>query len=632
MSIKNVTFRNSSCRSLNSFQNLQKLKEIFFKVPVNYEHSFEKLLADSKFSLQDEPINRDFFTYYTVKSNSDFKKSNGTKPSDTQSKILEFMKNCIFSNQLFGSCQETKTRNKACMCKPVKKDTDTEPKYGKHDETQCEVNNNVIKTRDKSFGSEDSKNNVPEEDISSKSKRRRETSKKKESGDFGITSSTNLTNFGLYGKERDPLKISKKEKESSTVSSSDNFSKDNYRKRNNSVDNQTKPTGKSVKEDEKAVNTSTFNKGNAKVITEACTVPWETRSCQLPKLVLHLPVDFTQFEPQSTRDDLKLVLCDSRRNECNCELQTEERKKKSKGMETDSVFRDGETTTDYDNLDPDTRAYPQKGKPKKKLFSCFKCCHKKSKNKKNQTECSDLCEREHQNVNTVSENKTKNVAKCCRCNKFDPESPMSGEQIDTLKLLIKMEAKQNYRQINILIKELNEQQEDIRKLRETYNRLIQYFPDIFEGKNAEGDYLSNEELKQNVKTLFEMCKELSVKINEIHRLSKDFNKNNSEILNNKYFHERPLSEKMLSVKPPVEDFSESSTTSKTEEDNSRFNGVSIPNRGEISESTGVSVTKNPHYVDELPEKLPKSERASVKKQTCPCEINSGIYSINNVKF
>ncbi|KAJ8941817.1 hypothetical protein NQ318_006794 [Aromia moschata] len=73
----------------------------------------------------------------------------------------------------------------------------------------------------------------------------------------------------------------------------------------------------------------------------------------------------------------------------------------------------------------------------------------------------------------ISDSHCKRCCKACTKNTIvlPPKPLISGDQADTLKTLIKMEAKQNYRQVNIILQELNDQKSEIKKLIDLYQGL-----------------------------------------------------------------------------------------------------------------------------------------------------------------
>ncbi|CAH1154133.1 unnamed protein product [Phaedon cochleariae] len=96
--------------------------------------------------------------------------------------------------------------------------------------------------------------------------------------------------------------------------------------------------------------------------------------------------------------------------------------------------------------------------------------------------CSCICcSKNEEETNTERSEQTASKTdpcKCPRCGKFDIEkltivSPgPNSYQDDCLKWVLKMEAKQNYRQIKCILKELKEQRQEIRGLHKRYTSLI----------------------------------------------------------------------------------------------------------------------------------------------------------------
>lgn len=602
----NVDLSHSSCPSLDSNQNLQKLKEIFFREATNYKQSLQKFFSDSQVALNDGPIKSEFFTYYTADPNTFLPKSDEQKASDTQSKLTEFLKNCIFSNHFFGNKNEPKTKNKACMCKPVRKrsNTNLEPINGRR---------NVESTVDRNTGG------IYDIYYSRKESIDEET-------------------------EAVPVKINE-EQEEKRKKVKDNDNQTNWRKR---------LIGSSKKDTVENVPEVNEKKIDAKTNIDATPAA----NGKKPKIILNLPIDLSQFYRESTDNQLKVILCDNKTQQCRCnfcgssdvhqrdrylaekhsrglltkesddEFQQPKSKSKLKGkfrkkernkrkrINTEKHFVDEETSVDEENL----QQFKEKKKKKSFLDYC-KCFNRKTKNKRSQANLSEGVDK-NVGTNGKHETKTKTFEKCCRCNKYDAYCPMSGDQVDTLKLLIKMEAKQNYRQINNIIKELNDQQDDIRKLREIYARIAEHFPKILGGNNANGDNFSNIELQQNIRKLFEMYKDLSHKINEIYRLSEDIVKRNSILSNAKTESDYTSHNKSTS-----DQMSQDSKLTKTGDSSKKTSYED--NLGGVKKTAGVAVTNGLNY-DELPEKLPKSEMTP-KKTNCPCELNLGLYLSNSGK-
>lgn len=578
---RNANFRCSSSPSLESFQNLQKLQATFFRETANYKTSIQRLLSASKITLQDEPAHSEFFTYFATASNSAIKKPNEKKPLETQSRVKEFLKNCILPSQLF-SC-EPKTQNKACMCKPIRRDNANIAEANNYvDEREINREQPVSSLlTEEETGDENEQGNVRKPPDQSSNLHPTDHVNNRRQSSVGDSKRNSI-------EEGKPRKISKELKPENKKKTADDLKNGSGRSKNESdASNQLEMLENS-------------NEG-------------------VPKFILHLPIDLSQFYQPTSEKDMKIVFCNNKKKVCNCEScgsieRPKHNKRKSKGFETDKLFVDGETTVEDIEIGVDNKGFRKEDhkKSKKKWYSCLSFCKKKSKNSENQTEYSKNVEARDKSVDTVHDKsanhvgnsvsvevESKSVEKCCRCNKCDPSYPKSGDQFDTLKLMIKMEAKQNYRQINNIIKELNEQQDDIKKLREIYAKLSQHFPKLLKNTGA-GEDISSRELKENVKTLFGMYKDLSVKIKQIERLSSTFVKNN-EISGN--------------ITVPAKQFTE--------------DGQIVNILDAFSEPDANSILTDQPGVDYLPEKL--NEIAPTKKQHCPCEINEGLYDKKKVK-
>ncbi|KAG5883168.1 hypothetical protein JTB14_010304 [Gonioctena quinquepunctata] len=229
-----------------------------------------------------------------------------------------------------------------------------------------------------------------------------------------------------------------------------------------------------------------------------------------------LPLDFEEFGEEKT---IKLVICGGKQNSDNISGEAGEKSSSCECLAS-TLSKNPQIENQPCGSISDS-AKKKKGKTSyfssrfpTRLSSSFPFFKRKHKNSQTNAVpcCADKCEQtcSIRKIDTVVEAKefvqTENKAccftgylkprtekksspqcKCLRCGKLDVNKTIPGytgcncSREDTWKLMLKMESKQNYRQVKHILREIKEQREEIRDLHRRYTSLLR----LHIGRNAE---------------------------------------------------------------------------------------------------------------------------------------------------